>query len=284
MKNKSIIVSLVINLVISILKFISGFIFNVSSLFADGIYTLIDFLTNLFSIISDNIAKKRKTKKHPLGYGMIQYILRFVIGFITFLVGIYIFVRSFHVIDSIPSINVIYIIALSFILKFISIFYLRKEGLKENNKNLLFQANSAKTDLYSTLMVFFIILVLQFGNLNENIKYIDNIGSFIISFMIFKTAFIIIKDSFYYLVGSNDIDDIKYNKVYKIINNYKNIELKNVEFISYGPYYLVDIDLYMDPNTTLRKVTKIEKEIIRKLKVLNLNIKLVNINTEAKES
>lgn len=279
MKEKSLIVSLIINFIIAITKFLSGLIFNLSSLFADGIHTTSDFISNIISIISFKLSKKRKNKKYPFGFGMIEYMFNVLVGLIVLLVGIFILFRSFHINNTIPNLKVLYIMIICLILKFISISYLKKQGKNENNKVLLLQAEEGKMDLYSSIMVAFIIIILQFSDEFEYLKYVDNIGSFIISILILKTSLHILKENILHLLGINELDEEKYVLVKKIINTYKDVTLDDVKFISYGHYYLVDIELIMKPNIPLKKVIRIENGIKRKL-MNRISAKYININTK----
>ena len=53
------------NLVIAIIKVLGGLYFGLGSLFADGLHTFCDFLTDVVSMIGSKISKKRPTKYHP---------------------------------------------------------------------------------------------------------------------------------------------------------------------------------------------------------------------------
>lgn len=134
-------------------------------------------------------------------------------------------------------------------------------------------------DLYSSIMVTFIIIILQFSDEFEYLKYVDNIGSFIISILIFKTSFHILKENILHLLGINELDEEKYDLVKKIISTYKDVTLDDVKFISYGHYYLVDIELIMNPNIPLKKVIRIENGIKRRL-MNRISTKYININTK----
>ncbi|MGM9834512.1 MAG: cation diffusion facilitator family transporter [Bacilli bacterium] len=279
----SLIISLISNTIIATLKLIGGLIFGLSSLLADGIHTSTDVITNIISIISSKLTKKRKNKKYPLGFGMLEYIFNVGIGLLITLIGVFLLFRSFHISTIIPSLKVLWILAISFILKGISIYLLNKQGNKEQNKVLIMLAEESKADLYSTIMVFFITIFLQWQNQIPLLRYLDNIGGFLISLLIFKTAFVIIKDNLNHLIGINELDKTKYEKTKEIVESFPNVKLENVEFISYGSYYFVDIDILMNENTTLKKVTKIESSIRNRLKLSNMKVKYVNINTMPNE-
>lgn len=282
MKN-SLIISLVSNIIVAALKLIGGLIFGLSSLLADGIHTSTDVITNIISIISTKLTKKRKNKKYPLGFGMLEYIFNVGIGLLITLIGVFILFRSFHISTTIPNLKVLWILAISFIIKGISIYLLRIQGEKENNKVLLLLSEESKADLYSTIMVFFITICLQWKEQVPLLGYLDNIGGFLISLLIFKTAFVILKDNLNHLIGINELDETKYTKTKEIVESYEGVKLENVEFISYGSYYFVDIDILMDENTTLKKITKIESNIRNKLRLSNMKVKYVNINTKSNE-
>ena len=77
---KTLIYSMLNNLVISVIKIVGGFIFNLSSLLADGMHTFSDFITDIVCLIGSRISKKKPTKYHPFGFGKVEYLTNLFIG------------------------------------------------------------------------------------------------------------------------------------------------------------------------------------------------------------
>lgn len=97
------------NFIISVIKIISGILLNISSLFADGLHTFVDFITDIISLIGIKISKKRPTKSHPFGFGRFEYLSNLFIGIILLLLSLFIIYKSFNIEHNIPNIKIIYI-------------------------------------------------------------------------------------------------------------------------------------------------------------------------------
>ena len=86
-----------LNFVVATVKLICGIIFNFSSLIADSLHSLSDFVTDIISMIASKIGDKRANKRHPFGYGMIENISNLFIGIILFILALFILIRGFLV-------------------------------------------------------------------------------------------------------------------------------------------------------------------------------------------
>lgn len=60
--------SMVNNLIIAAMKIVGGVIFGLSSLFADGLHTISDFITDIILMVGVKISNKKATKHHPFGF------------------------------------------------------------------------------------------------------------------------------------------------------------------------------------------------------------------------
>ena len=89
------IICMIFNLLIACIKLICGILFNFSSLIADSLQSLFDFITDIISMIASKIGDKRANKRHPFGYGMVENISNLFVGVILFLIAIFILVRGF---------------------------------------------------------------------------------------------------------------------------------------------------------------------------------------------
>ena len=94
-ENKVIFITTVLNLIIFILKLVSGIVFSFSTLIADSVQSFVDFITDITSLIANKIGKRRANKTYPFGYGQIYYIANLFTGFLLFLIGIFILYQFF---------------------------------------------------------------------------------------------------------------------------------------------------------------------------------------------
>ena len=282
-EQKCLIYSMINNLVISIIKVIGGIVFNLTSLFSDGLHTFSDFITDIISLISTKLSKKKPTKTHPFGFGKVEYLSNLFIGVIILILGIFIFINAFGKEVEVPNIKVLYIIFIAAILKLIAIIVMTKVGKKLNSQVLITSSEESKTDLYSSLGVSIIIVLLQFIDKVPVFRYADLIGTIIISFIIIKMALKIIITNSFSLIGEIEIEEDKISAINEFLKAYKGIEKSKVELIKYGNYYKLQLDLELDPKLTLRKVTNLENKIKQDIiRHRSLKIKHVEIYVTSK--
>ena len=277
-ERKILIYSMINNLIISIIKISGGFIYGLSSLMADGMQTFSDFVTDIVSYIGSKISNKRPTKVHPFGFGKILYLTNLFVGIILLLLSIYIIISSFFKEAIIPKLSLLILLLICFILKLIAIIIMNKIGIKINSDILITGVEESKTDLYSTLGVIIVTILLQFSIKIPILKYADLIGSIIIGLVILKTALKIIIDNSLCLLSEAEIDPEIISKVQDELKEFKKIEKSKIELIKYGSYYRLQLNLELDANLNLRQVTNLVKKIKRELRNnKKLNIKYVTI-------
>ena len=72
--------AIVINIVLALLKIISGNIFRSVSLISDGLNSLSDLITNILVIIGLKVGENPEDKEHPFGHGKIESVFSVIIG------------------------------------------------------------------------------------------------------------------------------------------------------------------------------------------------------------
>ncbi len=82
-----VIVAFVINLVITIAKFIAWFFTGSTSMLAEGFHSIADTGNQIFLYLGLKKAEKPADKKHPFGYGNEEYFWAFLVALLIFLVG-----------------------------------------------------------------------------------------------------------------------------------------------------------------------------------------------------
>ena len=156
-------------------------------------------------------------------------------------------------------------------------------GIKINSQLLVTSVSESKADLYSTIGVMIITILLQFSNKLTFLKYADIVGTILIGFIIFRMAILIIIDNSLLLIGEVEDNEEQIAKVKELISQRKEVKDFDIILIEYGSYYKLQLGLELDANLSLFKVTKIEEEIKKDiLRHRSLKIKYVSINVTNK--
>ena len=270
--------SMINNLVISLAKIIGGFILNLSSLFADGLHTFCDFITDIICMIGAKVAKKKPTKYHPFGFGKIEYLTNLFVGIILFLLGIYIIIHSIKAKTVIPAPSLLWLLIAVVVLKLIAILIMHNVGEKKHSQLLITSVEESKTDLYSSIGVILITIILQFSTKYPILKHIDMIGTILIGLMVIKTSLEIIVQNSLALIGEIEDNKEVINKIKEYLKCYEEIEGNEIILIKYGAYYKLQLELDLNYKMSLRKITNLENKIIKGIKKQrSLNIKHITV-------
>ena len=120
---KTSIISIISNIILAGFKAFIGIISNSIAIISDAINNLSDALSSIITIVGTKLAGKKPDKKHPYGYGRIEYMTSFLVSAIVLYAGITAFVESVKKIikPETPDYSIITIIILvaGIIVKFI---------------------------------------------------------------------------------------------------------------------------------------------------------------------
>lgn len=273
-----IIYSMINNLIISSLKIVGGLLLGLSSLMADGLHTFIDFITDIISIIGIKFSKKKPTKHHPFGYGKIEYLTNLYIGVILFLLGTFIIVHGLISKTVIPPISLLGVLLVALGLKLAAILTMHIVGEKIHSQLLITSTEESKTDLYSSIGVLFITIILQFANKYEFLTYLNVIGTVLIGLYVIKTAIEIMAHNSMSLIGETIEDEETINKINKYLKEFKDIEDTRIRLIKYGSYYKLELGLDVIDNMSLRRITNLENKVRKGIiRHRSLKVKYVSI-------
>lgn len=166
-------------------------------------------------------------------------------------------------------------------IKSITILYLSRESKKIKSQILVVGTDESKMDLISSIAIAFIVIILQFSIKTPELKYIDIIGSLILSSTIIYGGFNIIKENALNLLGAIETDDEITNYIKDLVEKFDDVNVVKIELIKYGAYYKVHLLLTLNPNLNLKKIDILEKQIEHKLKRnKKVIIKYVNIDVD----
>ena len=276
--------SMINNLIISIIKLIGGIVFGLTSLFADGMHTFSDFFTDIVCIATAKITKKKPTKSHPFGFGKVEYLTNLFVGIILFALAVFIILNAFGKEAVVPPISVLFLLAVVFLLKLIAILIMNRVGKKTHSQLLITSVKESSADLYSTIGVVIITILLQFSERFPILEYYVHIGKpiyntkIIIGIIVLKTSFNIIIANSLSVIGEVEEDKELIERVKEVVLKETNIDNLKVVLIKYGAYYKLQLTLVLNSNLTLREATQIEKSVKKHiLQHRSLHIKYVTI-------
>ena len=261
---KVLIHSFITNIILALVKIVSGIIGASGALIADGVHSLSDTLTDVFAILGHKLSMKPADKEHPFGHGKMEYITCIVIGLVIMFMGFTIIYNGIFDKPVVPNILTAIIGIIVIVAKLILSRYILNRGKKYDSNILIASGKESLTDVISSVVVLISILLSQ---LNGIFVYADTFAMVIIGILILKIAFNILVENFSSLLGKQ-VTDCNYIKSLEEII-YKEPEVKGIDtliILKYGPIYQLNLEVSMDENIVLKDAHDVLDKIEDNLK------------------
>ena len=264
---KALAFSMIYNFIISIIKLFGGVFFHLGSLFADGLHTLSDFITDLVSFLGVHLSKKRPTKHHPFGFGRVEYLTNLFVGMLLVVLAIYIIIQGFlskaYFLDN----SIFFLLLTVFLLKLIVLIFLKFANKEIRSQVLITSLREAKADLYSTLIVFIVVLCLKFSSYFPILEYADIVASSIIGLMVLSMALKIMSENALSLLGEAEVDSQLVSDIREFILQFQGVKDTKFTLIKYGEYYQIHVMIEVNPKFSVFQISnlehKLKKELVR---------------------
>ena len=147
---KTSVIGIITNLFLSAFKAAVGIIANSIAVTLDAVNNLSDALSSVVTIIGAKLGAKKPNKKHPLGYGRIEYLSSMIVAAIVLYAGITSAVESVKKIiwpeEADYSIISLVIISVAIVAKLILGQYVKIQGKKHNSGALVASGSDALFD------------------------------------------------------------------------------------------------------------------------------------------
>ena len=81
------ITGIIVNILLSIFKFVVGMIANSMSIISDAVNNITDAGSSVVSMIGFKLSQKEIDKDHPWGHGRMEYVAAFIVDVLIIIVG-----------------------------------------------------------------------------------------------------------------------------------------------------------------------------------------------------
>ena len=197
---KTSIISIISNIVLAGFKAFVGLISNSIAIISDAVNNLSDALSSIITIVGTKLALKAPDKKHPYGYGRIEYMTSLVVSAIVLYAGITALVESIKKIIhpegvDYSTITLIILIA-GIIVKFILGLYVKKKGKDVNSDSLVASGTDAFNDAILSISVLASAVIYMIFNVS-----VEAYVGVLLSIFIIKAGVELIKESVDNMLG-----------------------------------------------------------------------------------
>jgi cation diffusion facilitator family transporter len=284
---KTSIIGIIANVFLAGFKAVIGLMTNSIAIVLDAVNNISDAGSSLITIIGTKLAGREPDKKHPFGYGRIEYLSAMIISVIVLYAGITSFVESVKQIvhPETPDYNAVslVIVAVAVAVKIILGRYVKSVGVKVNSDSLVNSGEDATLDSIisaSTLVAAGIFLIFH-------VSLEAWLGA-IISVVIIKSGVEMLKDTVSQILGEKNDPDLA-RSIKRTVTGFPDINgAYDLVLNNYGPdkwngsIHIEVPDTYSADRLD-RLIRDIQMEVYKKHQVVLTAIGVYSVNTKDEE-
>lgn len=254
-------VTIIVNLILTIFKLFAGIIGNSKAMISDAIHSASDVLSTIIVIIGIYISKKAPDQKHQYGHERFECLAAIILAVILTFTGISIgFSGITNILNGsntkIPSLLPLIAAILSIVIKEWMFRYTKKAAKKLNSAALEADAWHHRSDALSSIGAFIGILGTKIG-----LTFFDALASTLIAFCIIKVSCDILKDALAKMLDTSVSEEEENNIKELIKSNSKVLAIDDIKTRLFGAKMYVDVEIAVDPTLTLIEAHNIAEEV-----------------------
>ena len=278
------VIGILANVFLAGFKAAIGLISNSIAIVLDAVNNLSDALSSVITIIGTKLASREPDKKHPFGYGRIEYLSSLVIAIIVLYAGLTSFIESLKKIfkPEKPEYSIVslIIVGVAVLVKIGLGLYVKKTGERVNSSSLVNSGKDALLDSVISSATLVAAMVFTFAGVS-----LEAYLGAVISLVILKAGFEMLSETISNLIGEpGDVQLIK--DIKKTVVSFDEVKgAYDLILHNYGPdTYNGSIHVEVDDKcsiTRLDELTRsIMKEVYKKHGVILTAVGVYSINTE----
>lgn len=228
------ITGIIVNILLSIFKFIVGLISNSMSIISDAVNNITDAGSSVVSMIGFKLSQKEIDKDHPWGHGRMEYVAAFIVDVLIIIVGYQLLQTSIGKIihpemPSITNVTIILLVVAIIVKLWLFVFY-RKIANTIDSAAIRGTAYDSISDTISTLAVLISAIVAKLANVS-----IDGYISILVSMFILFTGCKALKETIDLLLGEKP-DEEFVKEIEEFTKNYELVSgIHDIMVHDYGP-------------------------------------------------
>ena len=253
------------NVALAVFKAMVGFLTNSIAVILDAVNNLSDALSSVITIIGTKLAEKKPDKKHPLGYGRIEYLTAMIIAVIVLYAGVMSLDESVKKIlhpekAAYTTVSLI-IIVVAIGVKILLGRHVKKMGTELKSGSLINSGQDAMLDAVisaSTLAAAVIYIATGVG--------IEAWLGAVIACVIIKAGIDMLRDTFSQILGERSDPELS-RAIKRTINSYDGVNgTYDLILHNYGPdTLLASVHIEIPDTWTAHQIDELTRAIQRKI-------------------
>ena len=279
------IIGIIANIGLAAFKAVVGIIANSVSIIMDAVNNLSDAMSSVITIVGTKLSERPADRKHPFGYGRIEYFSAIVISIIVLVAGATSLIESvkkiFHPLQPSYTNFTFAVIITAIFVKLILGYYVKKKGLRLKSDSLIASGSDATFDAVVTLSTLVSAAIMLLLHVN-----LDGIFGTLISLVIIKAGIEMLASPVNELLGKGITKDLLHAIMQDVMNNPQVNGVFDMILNSYGPNTMIgSLRVNVLDTMTARQIhgltRQIEQQIFDKYGII-MTIGIYAINTQEK--
>ncbi len=278
------IIGIAANVFLAAFKAAAGLLSHSVAIVLDAVNNLSDALSSLITIIGTKLAGKQPDKKHPLGYGRIEYISATVISLIVLYAGITALVESVKKIlhPELPEYSAVplIIVGAAVAVKILLGLYVQKKGKETDSDALTASGKDAMFDSIISASTLAAAAIYLFTG-----KSLEAYLGAVIALVIIKSGIEMLRDTMSEILGERT-DPALSRAVKQTVTSFPEVKgAYDLLIHAYGPDTMVgSVHISVPDTMTVKELDTLERKITRKVveenHVFLTGISVYSSNTE----
>jgi len=252
---------IVVNLLIAAIKVVLGLLSSSIAIVTEGVNNAADVLTSVLTLVGTKLAGKKPDKKHPFGYGRVEYLTSLVIAVLILVTGVEMLISAvkliFHPEEMSISIVALIAVAISAVIKFFLGIYTMKMGKKADSGALSAVGVDCRNDSFVSIITILsaaVFLLFRFS--------MDAYVGVLMSLIIIKAGIEVLRDTVSELLGRPGEAELA-NDIYRQIRATPGIiNAADMMLHNYGPdAYSGSVNVEIDHEKTVGEVYQFLHEL-----------------------
>lgn len=246
-----------VNVFLTIIKAIGGFLSGSRALLADALHSASDIVSSVVILFAVKIADRPPDDEHPYGHGKAENVASIIVALLLIVVGVEISISAIKSLFAeqlrAPSSIALYVLVLSIILKELLFHYKLHIGNKYKSTALISDAWHHRSDSLSSLAALAGVGLAILGERFDItiLLYGDAIASIIVSIIVIQVGYVLAKESsnimMEQVLAPDEITHYE-DTVYSIDGV---IGIDQMHARTHGRYVIIDLKISVDPHITV---------------------------------
>lgn len=280
---KTSIIGILANIFLASFKAVIGIVSHSIAVTLDAVNNLSDALSSVITIVGTRLAGKHPDKKHPFGYGRIEYLSAMIVSGIVLYAGITSAVESVKKIITPEkpdySVTSLIIIAVAVVIKIILGSYVKKQGKKVKSGSLIASGSDALFDAVLSASVLASAIVFTVSSFSSE-AYVGAL----ISVIIVKSGIQMMTETLNEILGMRADKEIT-DEIKRLLASENDVRgVYDLIMYNYGPdKYYASVHLELPDTMTAKEIDrltrKLESKVYKATGVILAGVGLYSYNT-----